>query len=73
MFTESAMTSAANAESYVNSRRKDYLNLSHEISDSKGDLGYCKFLSPQVLQIKDSVLTFPSNIAAKAHILRIFW
>lgn len=67
------MTSAANAESYVNSRRKDYLSLSHEISDNKGDLGYCKFLSPQVLQIKDDVLTFPSNIAAKAHILRIFW
>lgn len=73
MFTESAMASAQVAEQYVNSRRKDYLNLSHEISESKGDLGYCKFISPQVLQIKDSVLNFPSNIAAKAHILRVFW
>ena len=63
---------APSAEAYCDSRRKDYGALLQEISDGKGDLGYC-VLNGCNVTIRGSVQSFKSNIAAKAWILRNFW
>ena len=60
-------------EAYCNSRSKDFHDLLNEISEAKGQLGYANFLTPTTLQIEDQQQVFPSNLAAKAHILRTFW
>lgn len=64
--------STQTSEQYLASRPKDYRNLLNDISESK-DLGYARFLTPQILVIKGKSHCFRSNADAKAFILRKFW
>lgn len=58
---------------YLRSRTKDAIALSHEMQDAKGDLGYCIFVKPCEVHVKDKKFTFDTPEDAKAWVLRNFW
>lgn len=59
-------------EVYLNTRRRDYNSLLHEIADSK-DLGYCLITSQTSFESHGEHSSFNSNASMKAEILRRFW
>lgn len=72
--SENLMTTTTymNPEAYFATRRKDYHDLLADISESKGNLGYCE-ISGNTLTIKGEIHAFDSNAEAKMQILRRFW
>ena len=65
-------TTYMNPEAYFATRRKDYHDLLADISEAKGNLGYC-VIQGNTLTIKGEIHSFASNAEAKVQILRRFW
>ncbi len=67
------LTTLQSPEQYLDSRRRDFIALTHEITEGKGDLGYASFVDPCTLLVKGVRHEFSSNSHAKAWLLRMFW
>jgi len=61
------------AEKYLNSRTRDAIALSHEIQESKGDLGYVTVISTMLMIVNGKPMEFHSPAAMRAYILQTFW
>lgn len=61
------------AQEYLKSRFRDSIALSLEITEAKGELGYCTLIGSTVLLFNGSTHSFHSPDARSAFILKMFW
>lgn len=61
------------AAQYLKSRTRDAVALSHEIEETKGQLGYATFTNPCTVLVHGELNKFKTPEEARAFILRRFW